>query len=244
MYFDDSWALVIPLANEASGFAEFSDAIAQVLERLRNGTVYFVVDRVSRDNTLSLCTELSARDPRFKTVWAPENRNVVDAYVRGYREAFEAGHDIMIEMDAGFSHDPRAIPMFLRVLNEGNECAFGSRFVNGGSMADSPFFRRFLSRGGTLLANALLGTRLHDMTSGFQGFRRPVVERLLAYPLRSRAHFYQTEVRYLLRNKRHIEVPIHYQSPSPNVSRRAIQNSLAVLIHYFLKRIRGLATAL
>ena len=61
---------------------------------------------------------------------------MVDAYIKGLRVAYEAGHELIIEMDAGLSHDPRAIPMFLRVLNEGNECAFGSRFTNGGSMGN------------------------------------------------------------------------------------------------------------
>ena len=63
-------------------------------------------------------------------------------------------------MDAGLSHDPYALPMFLRVLNEGNECAFGSRFINGGSIVDTTFRRRFLSRAGSNLANFCLGTKL------------------------------------------------------------------------------------
>jgi dolichol-phosphate mannosyltransferase len=195
------------------------------------------VDEVSQDNTLELCRALSRRDRRFKTVWAPENNNVVDAYLRGYKEAYDNGHEVIIEMDAGLSHDPQAIPLFLRVLNEGNECAFGSRYINGGSMADSPLKRRFLSRTGTLLANLLLGTRLHDMTSGYQGFRADVVGKLLDYPLRSTAHFYQTEVRYLLRNCRCAEVPIHYRAPSPRVSRGAIKNSFCVLLSYSLRRL-------
>ena len=175
------------------------------------------------------------------TVWAPENRNVVDAYLRGYREAVAGGHDFVIEMDAGLSHDPRAIPMFLRVLNEGNECAFGSRFINGGSIWKSSFKRTFLSRTGTVLSNMLLGTRMKDMTSGYQGFHRSVVQQFLQYPLLSKAHFYQTELRYLLRHKRFIEVPIHYRAPSPSVSRKAIVNSIAVLWHYFIRRITGAA---
>lgn len=237
MYYDNDWALVVPMANEEAEFGAFAGTLQKILTRLGSGTVYFVVDSISRDNTLNLCNDLSEEDSRFKTIWAPENRNVVDAYLRGYREAFENEHEIIIEMDAGLSHDPRAIPMFLRVLNEGNECAFGSRFINGGSMADSPFVRRFLSRVGTLLSNCLLGTKLYDMTSGFQGFHAPIIGKLLDYPLLSKAHFYQTEVRYLLRRTRYAEIPIHYQSPSPSVSRRAIRNSLSVLAYYTLMRV-------
>ncbi len=237
MYFNNNWALVIPMANEEKEFAVFTEELKKVFNRLQSGRAYFVVDNASKDNTLSLCQNLSKNDSRFETVWAPENKNVVDAYIRGYLEAYQNKHEFIIEMDAGMSHDPKSIPMFLRVLNEGNECAFGSRFINGGSMGDSPFFRRTLSKIGTVLANILLGTNLYDMTSGYQGFHSSVVGELLNYRLLSKAHFYQTEVRYLLRKKRFAEVPIHYQAPSPSVSKNAIFNSLTVLKYYFFQRL-------
>ncbi len=237
--YPNNWAAVIPLANEEAEFPEFAEALARVMDAVEGGTVYFIIDRVSRDRTLECCEDLAKRDPRFKTRWVPGNRNVVDAYINGYREALKDGHEIIIEMDGGMSHDPRAIPAFLRALNEGNDCAFGSRYINGGSMVDSPWRRRLLSKGGTILARWLLGAKLADMTSGYQGFHRPVVVEIVEYPLRSRAHFYQTELRYLLRNQKLIEVPIHYRAPSPRVSQGAIRNSLTVLAHYALRRLAG-----
>ena len=237
MYKDNDFAVVIPMANEEEEFKPFVSTLKKVLDRLESGTVYFVVDKVSKDKTLDLCNALSNNDTRFKTVWAPENKNVVDAYIRGYREALSNNHDIIIEMDAGLSHDPRAIPMFLRTLNEGNECAFGSRFINGGSIWKSTWYRWFLSRMGTVLSNILLGTKLHDMTSGYQGFHAEVVKEFVNYPLMSKAHFYQTELRYLLRKKRFREIPIHYRAPSKSVSKRAINNSISVLFHYILRRM-------
>ena len=227
------------MANEEADFPEFVRVFTEFLDFIGSGKVYLIIDNISKDRTLEMSNELSARDPRFCTIWAPENRNLVDAYLRGFREAIKNGHEYIIEMDAGLSHDPRAIPMFLRVMNEGNECAFGSRFMNGGSMVDSPFNRRFLSKGGTVMAKLLLGARLSDMTSGFQGFRIEILKRLVSYPLLSKAHFYQTEVRYILRNARIIEVPIHYRAPSPRVSHNAIRNSIDVLLHYFWKRMSG-----
>jgi dolichol-phosphate mannosyltransferase len=238
MYYDNNWAIVTPMANESSEFDLFISEVQQMFDRLQSGRMYIVIDKSSKDNTLDLAKALAVKDERFVVIFAPENKNVVDAYIRGYQEAFKNNHDIIIEMDAGMSHDPKALPMFLRVLNEGNECAFGSRFINGGSMVDSPPFRRFLSRGGTFLANTLLGTSLYDMTSGYQGFHRSIVERILNYHLASRAHFYQTELRYLLRNTKFAEVPIHYKAPSPNVSKKAIYNSFSVLFSLFTHRLR------
>ena len=239
MFYYKKWAIVIPMANEEQDFKPFIDMLNFVINELNPGNIYFVIDKASKDRTLELCQELSSKDSRYVTVWAPENKNVVDAYVRGLRAAYEAGHDLIIEMDAGLSHDPRAIPMFLRVLNEGNECAFGSRFINGGSMGDSPFKRRMLSKTGTVLANILLGTKLRDMTSGYQGFHRDVVAKIIQHDFKSKAHFYQTELRYLLRKRRNFEVPIHYQAPSPRVSQNAIKNAYQSLFYYFLQRLIG-----
>lgn len=240
-----SFAVVVPLANEENDFAPFIEVLLSALDRIeQSARVYLVVDNVSKDRTLELCNMLSSDDDRFITIWAPENKNVVDAYLRGYREALADLNEVIIEMDAGLSHDPRALPMFLRVLNEGNECAFGSRFINGGSIYDSQWKRTLFSKFGTLLANLLLGTKMYDMTSGFQGFHADVVEKFVNYPLLSKAHFYQTELRYLLRNTRYAEVPIHYRAPSPSVSKNALTNSLVVLWKYFTMRLRGKAVSL
>jgi dolichol-phosphate mannosyltransferase len=237
--YPNNWAAVIPLANEEAELPEFAAVLRGVMDAAGGGTIYFIVDRASKDRTLECCQELAKLDSRMITKWIPENRNVVDAYLNGFREAIKDGHEIIIEMDGGMSHDPRAIPAFLRALNEGNDCAFGSRYINGGSMVDSPFRRRLLSKGGTLLARWLLGAKLADMTSGFQAFRRSVLLKVVDYPLRSRAHFYQTELRYLLRHQKLIEVPIHYRAPSPRVSHGAIRNSIAGLAYYFAKRLAG-----
>jgi dolichol-phosphate mannosyltransferase len=231
------WALVIPMANEETDFYPFIDALKKALDEITMGRVYLIVDSVSRDNTLSLCENLSKADQRFQTVWAPENKNVVDAYIRGYKEALHSNAEYIIEMDAGLSHDPASLKDFVKLLSENFLCVYGSRFIEGGSMGDSPANRRSLSKTGTILANLLLGTRLHDMTSGYQGFHRSIVKLFTAYPLLSKAHFYQTEIRYLLRKHKSIEIPIHYKAPSPSISNKAIKNSITTLLYYFWRRI-------
>jgi len=244
MFENVNWALVIPMANEEMDFDPFISELLKSLDKIKSGTVYFVVDMASKDKTLECCQELSERDARFITIWAPGNKNVVGAYIRGYREALKNNHDYIIEMDAGLSHDPALLPVFLSELLKNYECVFGSRFIKGGSMGNSPWKRRILSSAGTKLSNILLGSKLHDMTSGYQGFNKATVEKFTAYPLKSTAHFYQTELRYLLRNRRQVEIPITYNAPSPRVSDSSIKNSLSVLYYYFIKRLKGQPVAL
>jgi len=234
------WAVVIPLANEAESFDSFIRELAGVLDTTRSGQVYLVVDKASKDSTLDLCKGLSSKDNRFTTIWEPRNTNVVDAYLRGYREAFKNGHQLIVEMDGGFSHEPKALPLILETLCKGYECVFGSRFITGGSMEETSRYRLFLSKGGTLVANALLGTRMKDMTSGFQGFHRSIVGQFLDHDFISKGHFYQTELRFLLRKKRYVEIPIHYKATSGTVSGYSVFNSLYCLLYYCLHRNTGI----
>ena len=232
-----NFSVIIPMANEEKDFFPFVNSLKKVLKKIGRGQIYFIIDNVSKDKTLAMCNELSEQDDRFTTVWAPENKNVVDAYIRGYKEALIKNHDLIIEMDAGLSHDPEELPLFLNALEDGYECVFGSRFMKEGHIHDSNWKRTFLSRVGTILANLLLGTRMRDMTSGFQGFHSNIVKKFVEYPILSRAHFYQTELRYLLRKTNFTEIPIHYRAPSPRVSKKAIYNSIYVLLYYFFRRV-------
>jgi hypothetical protein len=147
-----NFGVIIPMANEEKDFHPFVDLLTDVLNMLECGKIYFIVDKVSKDNTLKLCEDFSMVD---------------------------------------------------------------GRFINGGSINDSSIKRVFLSKAGTILSNILLGTKMYDMTSGFQGFHASIVKKFLAYNLLSKAHFYQTELRYLLRKTRYAEIPIHYRAPSP-----------------------------
>lgn len=240
-----NYAVVIPMANEALTFELFISEVKKSLDHIGGGRVYIVIDNVSRDSTLNLSKKLSDVDHRFITVWAPENKNVVDAYLSGYRRAYDQGHDYIIEMDAGMSHHPKELKVIVdKLANQGYECVFGSRFIKGGRVIDPNTRRTQISKVGTLLSNTLLGTRLKDATSGYQGFTRELVGKFLSYTLQSHYHFYQTELRYLFRHRRFIEIPIEYQAPSPSVSNRVIKNSIFCLLYYFIRRISFRAKSL
>jgi dolichol-phosphate mannosyltransferase len=231
--------IVVPMANEEKDFQPFVMHIKKALDQMGFGKVYFVVDKASKDNTLACCNDLSAADERFATVWSPQNKNVVDAYINGYRHALAQHHEYIIEMDAGMSHNPSALSSFVTALSQGYAAVYGTRFALGGSIINSNWRRKLLSKGGTILTNLLLGSKLSDMTSGYQGFHRSVVEKFCKYNLLSQGHFYQTELRYLLRNVDYKELPIQYQAPSPSVSRSSIYNSISVLMHLFWCRLKG-----
>ena len=232
-------AIACPMANEGEGAVRFVRAVLDRCQGFRKVTFIAVLDTVSRDDTLERLRELKKQEPRLAVVWAPENRHLVDAYVRGYREALAAGSDWILEIDAGFSHRPEDISGFFEKMRQGYDCVFGRRFIKGGGMTDISALRYMVSRGGTLLANLLLGTRLKDMTSGFELFSRAALEMVLERGIQSRAHFFQTEIKTYCRGLRLAEVPIHYRSPSPRLSSSALKDSFRQLWRLYQLRRAG-----
>lgn len=204
--------------------------------RFASVTFYAVLDRVSRDGTLELLRELEAARADVRVVWAPENRSVVDAYLRGYREALAAGCDWILEIDAGYSHQPADIPRLFAKMREGYDCVFGSRFCAGGRISESSLKRRVISRGGTLLANLLLGTRLKDMTSGFELFSRAALAEVLEQGIHSRGHFFQTEIKTHCHRFRIAEVPIHYRAASNSVNQSVLKDAFTNLWRLYRSR--------
>lgn len=238
---DINFAIVCPMANERESATSFvGSVLAQCnSEDFKSVTFFAILDRVSKDGTLDLLRELEKTQPQLRVVWAPENRSVVDAYIRGYRAALDAGSDWILEIDAGNSHQPSDIPQFFEKMAEGYDCVFGSRFCEGGEITDSSTKRRFISRGGTILTNALLGTKLHDMTSGFEMFTRRALEQILDKGIHSRGHFFQTEIKVHSHNLRIVEVPIHYRAASDSVNNNVIKDAFSNLWRLFRLRLSG-----
>ncbi|MGA2144604.1 MAG: glycosyltransferase [Bryobacteraceae bacterium] len=231
--------VVCPMANEGESGTRFVGAVLDRCQGFRWVKFFAILDTVSTDNTLARLRDLAKADPRLCVVWAPENRCIADAYVRGYREALSAGSDWILEIDAGFSHQPGEIGRFFEAKRRGYDCVFGSRFMKGGSMRETSWMRYVVSRGGTLLTNFLIGTKMRDMTSGFELFSRAALEMVLRRGIQSRAHFFQTEIKVYCRDLRIVEVPICYRNPSSRVGSSALMDSFRQLWRLYLLRRTG-----
>jgi dolichol-phosphate mannosyltransferase len=237
--YDASLAIACPMANEADTAIPFVKQVLDACQSVQKVTFFAVVDNATQDNTVELLRDYANTEPRLVVVWAPENRCVVDAYMRGYREALASGAEWILEIDGGFSHDPGNIPQFFPYMAQNYDCVFGSRFTKGGSITSSSLRRRVVSWGGTLLTNALIGTKLTDMTSGFEMFRRDVLWNVLDRGIHSQAHFFQTEIKVHCRNLKIAEVPIQYHMASPRLSGGPVGEAFTQLWRLFKLRLAG-----
>ncbi len=219
-------AVISPLANERANIDEF---VKRVLAQLQpNDHFLTIFDNICTDGSLQRARELAEQDPRLKVIFAPENRSVVDAYFKGYKEALQTNADWILEMDAGLSHLPEQIPAFLSAMQKGYDFAGGSRFIPGGKFA-GPWSRYLVSKGGTWLTNRLVGTRMKDMTSGYECFTRAALETVVKEGVQSQAHFFQTEIRARMHDFKWTEIPIHYGCPSKSVGGNSLKDAFKSL---------------
>lgn len=232
--------VILPAANEEASIKDLCRALLDEFTKISHDcSAIFVIDSISKDRTRKILEKEAARDSRIQVVFAPENKNVVDAYLRGYAEALKKGADYIIEMDCGFSHLPSEMHQFIDQLNAGFDVVFGRRPLLS-QRYGAPLSRRLISLSGTILSNLLLGTRYSDSTSGFQAFSAKGAKRILRQKIQSTAHFWHTEVRYLVHKAglRWTEVTITYSFPSASIRQSSITDAWKNLGRLALQRFR------
>lgn len=219
--------IVMPVANEEATMEALLTEIMSL--PYDNLYVYPVIDSYSKDRTEEIIHEMEKKYDRIKCIFYKESRGVITCYLHGFKMALLDGAEQIIEMDGGGSHQPKQIPQFIEKLEEGYDCVWGSRFMPGGDISNQPLYRRILSGGGTILSNLVLGTKLKDMTSGFEAFKREILENMDLDAFMSRGHMYQTEMRFYCRNYNTVEVPINYIGSSSSIKMKSVTEALRLL---------------
>ena len=185
--------------------------VAGLLERLGPDDRVLVIDDNSPDGTGEIADAIAAREPRVSVLHRAQKEGLGPAYVAGFRHALADGAELVLEMDADFSHDPDDLPRLIAAAGDA-DVVLGSRYVRGGRIENWGPLRRFLSRFGSLYAQVLLLAPVRDLTGGFKCYRREVLEAIDLDAVSSRGYAFQIETTYraLRRGFRVVEVPITF----------------------------------
>src|SRR5712691_7416553 len=223
--------VILPTYNEAINLQLLVPSI------LRWGPFdVLIVDDNSLDGTGEVAEELARRFPgRVTVLHRPGKLGLGTAYLAGFDYVLAMGYQQVFTMDADFSHDPSRLPTLREALAEA-DVVLGSRYVPGGGTMRWPLWRRLLSRGGSAYARLMLGLPIRDLTGGFKGFRRQVLEALLPEleTIRSHGYAFQIEMTYRCARLgfRIVEVPILFEDRlvgKSKMSRRIIAEALRVV---------------
>lgn len=200
-------SVVIPAHNEAGSIARTVDGIARTLGRESIDYEVLVVDDASADGTSAVVAELAADNNRVHCYRSHYSRGFGLA-VRAGLDRFEG--DAVAIMMADDSDDPEDLVRYHRLLEDGYDCAFGSRFMPGAEVHEYPRFKLAMNRLVNLGVRMLFRHGYNDTTNAFKAYRREVIDN--CQPLLS-AHFNLTvelPLKALTRGHSYAIVPVSW----------------------------------
>ena len=187
--------LILPTYNEAENVEA---VVRSALQHLASGDIahtILVVDDDSPDGTGQIADRLAEELAEVRVRHRPGKQGLGRAYLDGFGIALENGADLVMEMDADFSHDPADLPRLIAAAGAA-DLVLGSRYVPGGGVANWGLIRRALSWGGCAYARVLLGVPVRDLTGGFKCFHRRVLEALDLGQVHADGYGFQIELTY------------------------------------------------
>jgi dolichol-phosphate mannosyltransferase len=188
--------VIIPTFNEAENVEAVVRATVAELEALApDGYRVLIVDDNSPDGTGAIADRLAEELAGVEVLHRARKEGLGQAYLAGFARALSGGAELIVEMDADFSHDPRYLADLLRAVQSA-DVVLGSRYVPGGAVRDWGVLRRLISRGGGLYARLILRVDVHDLTGGFKCMRRAVLEAIDLESVRAEGYVFQIEVTY------------------------------------------------
>ena len=214
----DRFLVVIPTYDERENIGRL---IPMVLEQDPRLDV-LIVDDNSPDGTGAVADQLAGENHgRVHVMHRQGKLGLGTAYLAGFEWALERGYELLLQMDADFSHDPAHLPQFLKEA-ENADLVLGSRYREGRvTVVNWPIARLLLSYSANVYARTITGLPLWDATGGFKCFRRKVVEAIALNDVKSNGYSFQIEMSFRAwrRGFRIVEIPIVFVDRSEGRSK-------------------------
>lgn len=183
--------IIIPTYNEKDNIERIVSEILAQQESIE----ILIVDDNSPDGTGEIADRIAGENPRVHVLHRPGKQGLGQAYISGFKYALEKSYDLIFEMDADFSHDPKYIKDFLQTIPEA-DLVLGSRYLNGVNVVNWPISRLLLSWFANLYVRWITGLPVRDATGGFKCFRRKILEKINLDKIHSNGYSFQIEMTF------------------------------------------------
>jgi dolichol-phosphate mannosyltransferase len=185
---------VIPTYNEAENLPKLVSALFSLPLDLN----ILIVDDNSPDNTGFIADGLAVQFPeQVSVLHRPGKMGLRSAYLNGFQKVLDGGAQAVVQMDADFSHEPRAL-VNMAALLESHDVVLGSRYIKGGSVDGNwPLWRKNLSAFGNYYARTILSLPLHDVTTGYRIWKRETLQKMPLERIHSTGYVFLVEMAYL-----------------------------------------------
>lgn len=203
-----SSVVVIPTYNECDNI----EALIRELHRAAPQLSILIVDDNSPDGTGSLVSKAAHVDPLVHLLPRPRKLGLGTAHIAGLKWGLERNFDLILTMDADFSHPPEAIPRLLEATQR-DDVVIGSRYIPGGGTRGCTLPRILLSRGANMFARQMLNLMANDVTAGLRVYKRRVIESIDFDSIQSDGYSFLIEMLYICQvaGWRIGEVPILFE---------------------------------
>lgn len=199
---------MLPTFNEAENVEPL---LRDALANLPADAKVLVVDDNSPDGTGEIADRLANELP-VEVLHRRGKEGLASAYIAGFKHVLDRGAELVLQMDADFSHDPRDLGRLVEASARA-DLVLGSRYVAGGGVEDWSPVRQGISRGGSSYARFTLGIDIKDLTGGFKCFHRRVLESIDLDRISSQGYAFQVETTYraLQAGFEVLEIPIVFR---------------------------------
>jgi dolichol-phosphate mannosyltransferase len=233
--------VVLPTYNERDNVERIATAILASLPEAS----LLIVDDSSPDGTGQLADTIAARESRVSVLHRPGKQGLGVAYREGFRWVLERP-DVraVVQMDADFSHDPAELPRLLAPLMGNADLVLGTRYMPGGATVGWPWYRKLISRGGTLFARTVLLLPYRDLTGGFKAWRREVLEAIRLRETSGSGYGFQIETTWWAhrRGASIVQVPIVFRERTAGASKMTggiVREAMLLVLKLRWNAIRG-----
>ena len=161
-----------------------------------------IVDDNSPDGTAGIVKDLqknyNTSTTRLHLLERQGKQGLGTAYIAGFHYALDKGYEFILEMDADFSHDPKALtPLYLECAEHGADLSIGSRYATGVNVVNWPMGRVLLSYFASSYVRLITGMPIRDTTAGFVCYRRKVLQAIPLDQIKFIGYAFQIEMKFI-----------------------------------------------
>ncbi|MDH5664324.1 MAG: polyprenol monophosphomannose synthase [Candidatus Bathyarchaeota archaeon] len=204
-------AIVLPTYCEAENI----ESLIREIQELKLDLLITVIDDSSPDGTAEIVKKLQEKYDNIILFVRPKKLGLGTAVITAFQSILSLKNkpEYIITMDADYSHNPQYIPKLIDVARNGYDLVIGSRYCEGGRITGWHFMRRLISRVANLIASTVVGTKIHDCTSGLRCYSKHYVKTVLPN-LHSQTYEIQIETvkQARLRGLEVMEIPITFEN--------------------------------
>ncbi|OHB24418.1 MAG: hypothetical protein A3F96_00905 [Parcubacteria group bacterium RIFCSPLOWO2_12_FULL_40_10] len=183
--------IIIPTYNEIENIP----GLIKEIFGFDNQLSVMVVDDDSPDGTAGIVQELRRTYFNLLLLQRRGTRGFGQSYLEGFKKIINENYEIIVIMDADFSHDYKEIPEMVRKFSD-CDTVVGSRYVQGGKIKNWNWRRRLLSRFANFYASSILSIPIYDSTTGFMCFKKDVLKKINLDSIKSEGYAFLVELKY------------------------------------------------